>query len=700
MTEPFSFASVLNPWQETQDENVVSNHHPQQHIESSRNRRRNPDPFGKPSELLQQIGLRGKEVVNILKERDWDVCDPKALQEHKLYYVPGGRAKGELAVQGEDFFVGEGELYAYILDKGEREDSGLHEGVHQELKVLSSGIKASQNDLSSMIAVIIQQAERIHSPERSGNLMLMRDMERHLLLIVAALNIEKINAELTELSTIISAQAETLSQKNPITPMELDADVETDTLAMAVPGLQNLGNTCFFNAILQALASLPSVHEFLEEIDRRARVERRRIAFTGALRDCLEALAPHDTPCVVAPRILNAELTSKLRAFRGNKQQDAQELLQFLFKLVGGEQRHCGVQDRGLVDLNPRDNVPICDSISDLRLTQAVNERSWNPLQGLQVNLLQCARCRRFRPLNNQPFLDVSLSLVAPGDKKVSRLTDALRLYTEAEVIKDVECSYCSVVDELEVTRKEYTQAVKEPKKLRGVSGRDVVELELAQHELKGWIHTLEQLANSSTSFDLEQLERPIPRSRGDCFKRLQFSRSPDVFCFHFNRKVYMRTGGAVKLETYVEFPLELDMDDYCQYETSAGADSKGSNGGSASMRRPRAAIPTFGEATKQQYLLYDLTAVILHHGNERCGHFTAYRRASPSQWFFVSDDNVREAPVAEVLKSCAYMLFYERKYRTKRTTRSSETEETTDDDDSLPDVPFEPHVLLPNGRF
>ncbi|KAG3001746.1 hypothetical protein PC121_g13710 [Phytophthora cactorum] len=135
MTEPFSFASVLNPWQETQDENVVSNHHPQQHIESSRNRRRNPDPFGKPSELLQQIGLRGKEVVKILKERDWDVCDPKALQEHKLYYVPGGRAKGELAVQGEDFFVGEGELYAYILDKG-----GVHfllpdEGYSTETKM-------------------------------------------------------------------------------------------------------------------------------------------------------------------------------------------------------------------------------------------------------------------------------------------------------------------------------------------------------------------------------------------------------------------------------------------------------------------------------------------------------------------------------------------------------------------------------------
>ncbi|GMF25879.1 unnamed protein product [Phytophthora lilii] len=229
----------------------------------------------------------------------------------------------------------------------------------------------------------------------------------------------------------------------------------------------------------------------------------------------------------------------------------------------------------------------------------------------------------------------------------------------------------------------------------------DGLELELVQHELKDWIHTLEQLANSSASFDLEQVERPIPRSRGECHKRLQFSRSPDVFCFHLNRKVYRRTGGAVKLETYVEFPLELDMSIYCQYELDSTSEQKLLNGTTRSaMRRLGTSSPPLDEASKQQYLLYDLAAVILHHGNERCGHFTAYRRASPSQWFFVSDESVREAPVAEVLNSCAYMLFYERKFRTKRTTRSSETEETTDDDDSLPDVPFEPHLLLSNGRF
>ncbi|TDH69266.1 hypothetical protein CCR75_002269 [Bremia lactucae] len=462
---------------------------------------------------------------------------------------------------------------------------------------------------------------------------------------------------------------------------------------MTVPGLQNLGNTCFFNAILQALASLSSVHEYLEDIVQSERAGKCDIAFTSTLLDCLDALAPRESSSVVAPRVLNAELTHQLSYFRGNKQQDAQELLQFIFKLVSGEQRRCIVQDRGLLDLIS-DNVSISSSISELRLSQAVNERSWNPFQGLQVNVLQCTRCNCFRPLMNQPFLDVSLSLVTPGGKNVSRLIDALQLYTANEVIKDVDCSICSVKHELKAAKEEYTQALEE---IKACNTNGAVSTNRREHD--DWIDTLEHFANFSTNFDLQELPRPIPRSQGDCIKRLLFSRSPDVLCFHLNRKMYMKRGGAIKLETFIEFPLELDMKEFCQFEINGNDDQCSSSKSEWAFKQQSQAsmFLSFSETLKQHSLLYVLTAVILHHGNERSGHFTAYRRVSNLQWSFVSDDTVREVPVAEVLKSCAYMLFYERKSRTQQIARSSETEEMTDDDDDdhLLDFPFGPDFML-----
>ncbi|KAE8988345.1 hypothetical protein PF005_g24792 [Phytophthora fragariae] len=443
MTEPFSLASVLNPASQSSQEtqqggNLDQREQTMEH--TSRNRSRGSDRYAKPSELLQQIGLMGKEVVKILKRMGWEVCDPKALQEHKLYYAPGGglyayilnkggirfllpdedwssesKVKSEsdveimeqppahaettqrtvnpttalkqtlptastnsgpqqpprkrrkklctadgkaeskakpvkrqvrkprkkpvatqddtklsapiksvkeesipfIAADGCGQLVQFGVYEAALTARGWRaqllqdidlhllrsvagiarrqfalaatgqkspsrlsEDAGPpHEGIAQEVKTLSSGIKASQNDLSSMIAAIIAQAERVELPQRiecaarigilafvstgSGNMVLLGDIERHVLLIIAALrqylrvrnivslsesdgsahgranrpdlralqlNIEKMNAELNELSTVISAQAEIQSRKNSTTTsMELDADMETDS---------------------------------------------------------------------------------------------------------------------------------------------------------------------------------------------------------------------------------------------------------------------------------------------------------------------------------------------------------------------------------------------------------------------------------------------------------------------------------------
>lgn len=383
--------------------------------------------------------------------------------------------------------------------------------------------------------------------------------------------------------------------------------------------------------------------------------------------------------------------------------QDSQELLQFLMNLVTDEQKRCALRDVGLQDLMSRGETDFMDkSISDLRHEESVrNHKCWNPMHGLQVNLLQCTRCKRYRPMSNHRFLDVSLSFGADQGKKPVKLADCLRMYTEPEEIQGVECSYCSLLQELRVTKNEFEATKRQID--REKASFDDVDLEIAQHERKEWIHTLESALSSSQVVNLEDFEQPVPRVLQDCHKRLQFSRSPDVFCFHFNRKVYHAwSGSARKLDTHVDFPLELDMSAFCEYEQAATEDKALANGYTTSRASSGSAgngtanghkaspflFTSLAAKVTQEHLIYQLKAVILHQGNERYGHFTAFRRIANGQWFFISDESVRAASQEEVLASCAYMLFYERRLRSK--PRRGVSSSSGDDDDSLPDVPFE----------
>ncbi|XP_075979550.1 ubiquitin carboxyl-terminal hydrolase 3-like [Anticarsia gemmatalis] len=120
--------------------------------------------------------------------------------------------------------------------------------------------------------------------------------------------------------------------------------------------------------------------------------------------------------------------------------------------------------------------------------------------------------------------------------------------------------------------------------------------------------------------------------------KQFWIRRLPNVLCLHLKRfrwHNYFRT----KVDTSISFPLRaLDMS---RFVLSNVPDTRRSGRGNN---------------------LYDLAAVIVHHGSGAgSGHYTAFA-INEEQWFHFNDQTVRAAETAAVAGCKPYILFYIRR--------------------------------------
>lgn len=125
-------------------------------------------------------------------------------------------------------------------------------------------------------------------------------------------------------------------------------------------------------------------------------------------------------------------------------------------------------------------------------------------------------------------------------------------------------------------------------------------------------------------------------KSKQRSTKRFWIRRLPNVLCLHLKRfrwNNYFRT----KVDTHISFPVTaLDMS---QFVLSDLPDTRSTG-----------------------THLYDLAAVIVHHGGGTgCGHYTAFA-IHDSQWFHFNDSMVRPTEIEVVEKCKPYILFYIRR--------------------------------------
>lgn len=148
----------------------------------------------------------------------------------------------------------------------------------------------------------------------------------------------------------------------------------------------------------------------------------------------------------------------------------------------------------------------------------------------------------------------------------------------------------------------------------------------------------------------------PSPKPRQPAVRWYALSRLPRTLTLHLKRFAAQR-GRCVKVSAHVDFPLRLELGPFC---AAAGPPPTHLD----QLRAPPlvdGATARGGYGQYRQYGYgYELSAVVVHQGSMRGGHYTAYVRGGASGWFHISDTRVVAATEREVLDSQAFLLFYD----------------------------------------
>lgn len=335
---------------------------------------------------------------------------------------------------------------------------------------------------------------------------------------------------------------------------------------VACSGLSNLGNTCFMNAVLQALAPLPGLREWLGSV-----AARHRGRLAAAMEQVLTVLSDGRAGVYAPVEVLQA-LRFHLWTLN-SEQQDALELFHVLLTTVGEELDSCPSLLAGLLPLLQDEEGAANKTIALTRTGRVPGPEKQLvcPLQGLLSSELHCYHCLFSFPTKFETFDSLSLTLPRSPEGQCT-LHSCLLDFVKSEVVTEVECPQCS---------------------------------KKAGHKIKRTF-----------------------------LKKLQLGRPPDLLCIHFNRTLWLSDGSLYKNDILVSFSVDFDASELLK------------------------------RSSAQSQLTYKLCAVIEHCGSPHSGHYITYRRASGNRrrWVYTSDTTVYAVSIHTVLKSQAYMLFYQRR--------------------------------------
>jgi len=458
-------------------------------------------------------------------------------------------------------------------------------------------------------------------------------------------------------------------------------------------GLTNNGNTCYMNSILQSLASCPQFLQFLKSNAKRVKCSERQMC--DVLLEVLVQLEEKGTQLYFNPYSVIRELKNKGWCI-SEEEHDSHEFMHAIISTVHDENHKfiSHTLQPSLANITYKNELlkeRACHVkfkhgiVANLSLLENMFYLNTN-LQGRVGTKLKCSKCGHQNPIRYEAFHSLSIPFSNLVYKGKITLQDCLENFFSPENIEDVNCEHCT----------------KDSSKQKGLGDFGDSTLKNARKRVQNMMYNLNVFdmtlkgakVNRSGTNNTKSL-KPV-KIKNKFTKTLFLVKYPKTLCIHLQRLTW-RQGFPVKLQNHIEFPLLLYSNDFskhwhCQKDTSLcdvthknkitetsmtnylkklNLDKTKKGPSNSSLESFVSKIVSKNQKLlksngKQKSPIYKLCSVIVHlgHSLNSSGHFVCLRKVSNEGkecWIHISDTQVTECSLKQVLNSQAYMLFYEK---------------------------------------